>query len=73
MLEMTQNDWSTLAEFIHAVNDAHSTIRSALKQGKVQVSIKDPSIERVAQMDIDPEFWLRIGAFIGSKLGTKEE
>jgi len=73
MLEMTQNDWRTLAEFIHAANDAHGTIRSAFKQGKAQVSIKDQSIERIAQMDIDPEFWLRVGAFLNSKLGTKED
>jgi hypothetical protein len=73
MLEMTLNDWHQLAEFIHAANGVHSTIRSAFKQGKAQVNIKDQSIECIAQMDIDPEFWLRVGAFIGSKLGTKEE
>jgi hypothetical protein len=68
MLEMTLRDWEQLAEFIHAANDVHSTIRSAFKQGKAQVNIKDQAIERIAEMDIDPEFWLRVGVFLGDKL-----
>lgn len=72
MLEMTHEDWKCLMKFLQAANDAHKEIRKAYKAGKQQVTIKSPSIEAIAQMEIDPDLWLKIGNFIGGKLNKGE-
>jgi hypothetical protein len=67
-LEMDRDDWRKLHEYLEAANKVKGLIEEAEVTGKQQVSIKHAPVERFVSLKLPPDFWLKLGSLIGSKL-----
>lgn len=71
-LEMEKEDWRRLFEYTHAANEVKQLIEQAEATGKQQVSIKQEAVDRFLSLKLPPDFWLKLGSLIGSKLKEEE-
>lgn len=71
-LEMDREDWRRLFEYTQAANKVKQLIEQAELAGKQQISVKTKEVERFIALKLPPEFWLKLGSLIGSKLQEDE-
>lgn len=71
-LEMDRDDWRRLHEYLEAANKVKQLIEEADASGKQQVSIKHDRVERFLALKLPPDFWLKLGSLIGSKLQEED-
>lgn len=64
---MERDDWQELADFLKVAVEAQREVRRAHEAGKEQVSIRAKPIERFARLEAQPELFMKLGAFIGSR------
>lgn len=72
-LEMDREDWRRLHEYLEAATEVKQLIEAAETAGKQQVSIRTKEVERFLDLKPPPNFWLKLGGLIRSKLDDKEE
>jgi hypothetical protein len=64
---MERDDWHALAHFLKVSIEAQREVRKAHKAGKEQLSIRRPLIEQFAEAEAEPELFMKLGTFIGSR------
>lgn len=71
-LEMDRADWRQLHEYLEAATEVRQLIEAAEAAGKQQVSINAGEVTRFLQLKPPPNFWLKLGGLIRSKLDEED-
>lgn len=69
---MEHDDWQALTHFLKASVEAQREVRKTHEAGKEQLSIRNQTIERFVQFEAQPELFMKLGTFIGSRYPEKE-